>query len=195
MKPASKYGKPDTKQLLIQTTLHLIETRGIEQVTVRKIAAQAGVNVAAVNYHFGSKDRIIFAALQTLRDGFGEAFKFLQSTELAPHERLAAFMAAYCDTIFSYPNLAKAFVTHSLHAEMEQEYAAFVRTEGLALITRTLGEFLHMDDETLRMKAFQMMSSLTLILLVGQETGAAIGLDFTDSGFRSRYIQTVVQSM
>ena len=81
MNPARKSGKPDTKQLLIQNTLRLIETQGIGQVTVRKIAAQAGVNVAAVNYHFGSKDQLITAALQTLRDGFGEAFKFLQSTD------------------------------------------------------------------------------------------------------------------
>ena len=55
--------------------------------------------------------------------------------------------------------------------------------KGLALITRTLGEFLPVDDEILRMKAFQMMSSLSLILLVGQETGAVIGLKFTNSGF------------
>jgi AcrR family transcriptional regulator len=184
--------KAETKQQILQTTLQLLETQGIGQVTIRKIAAQAGVNVAAVNYHFGSKDQVVFAALQTLRDRFARAFGHLQSTALPPRERLVAFMTTYCDTVFAYPNLAKAFVNQSLNADIQQDYAAFVRAEGLALITRTLAEFLPLDDEILRMKAFQMMSSLILILLVGQDTAPVIGLDFANPEVRARYIQTIV---
>ena len=47
--------KVGTKSLILQATLSLLETQGLQKVTVRKIAAHAGVNVAAVNYHFGTK--------------------------------------------------------------------------------------------------------------------------------------------
>ena len=192
MNKAKMTGKPETRQLLLETTLQLIETEGIKQVTIRKISARAGVNLAAVSYHFGSKEQIIFAALQILRTSFAEAYKNLQAPTLAPRDRLVAFMTAYCDTVFAYPSLVKAFITHTLNANLEQEYADFVRTEGMALITQTLAEFYPGDEETLRMKAFQMMSSLILILLVGQETGAVIGLNFADAEMRARYIQVVV---
>jgi AcrR family transcriptional regulator len=187
-------GKLATKTQILQTTLQLLETQGLGQVTVRKIAAQAGVNVAAVNYHFGSKEQVIFSALQTLRDRFGEAFGYLRSSALPPRERLVAFMTTYCETVFAYPNLVKAFINQNLIAEIQQDYSSFVRAEGLTLITQTLREILPLDDETLRMKAFQMMSSLVLILLVGQNTAAVIGLDFTDPQVRARYIQTIVPS-
>jgi TetR/AcrR family transcriptional regulator, regulator of cefoperazone and chloramphenicol sensitivity len=182
----------ETKQLILQATLQLLETQGLGQVTVRKIASEAGVNVAAVNYHFGSKDQVIYEALQILRGHFGIAFEHLQSTSLPPHERLVKFMTAYCDTVFAYPNLVKAFVNQSLNADIQQDYSSFVRTEGLALITQTINEILPLDNETLRMKAFQMMSSLVLILLVGQDTAPVIGLDFTDRDVRARYIQTIM---
>lgn len=192
MIPGPLPPRPDPKQHILQAALELLDTEGLHKVTVRKIAARAGVNVAAVNYHFGSKDQAIFAALQTLRSRFGQAFAHLQNTQIAPRARLVAFMTAYCDTVFAYPNLVKAFVNQSLNAEIQQDYAAFVRREGLALITQTLAEILPLDDEALRMKAFQMMSSLVLILLVGTQTGPVIGLDFSDPAVRNRYIQSII---
>lgn len=185
-------NKAETKNLILQTTLQILEAEGIHKLTIRKIAAQAGVNVAAVNYYFGSKDQVIFAALQTLRARFGSAFAHLQNKQQPPRERLVAFMTVYCDTVFAYPNLVKAFVNQSLNAEIQQDYESFVRQEGLAYITQTLGEWMPLDEETLRMKAFQMMSSLILILLVGKDAGPVIGLDFADPQVRARYIQTIV---
>jgi AcrR family transcriptional regulator len=184
--------RPDAKTQIIQATLELIENQGIHRVTVRKIATRAGVNVAAVNYHFGSKEQAVFAALQTLRSRFGQAFTCLRQENEAPRERLVNFMSAYCDTALAYPTLVKAFVNQTLSAEIQQDYAAFVQREGLELITRTLAEYLSLEDEALRMKAFQMMSSLMLILLVGSMTGPIIGLDFRDPGLRVRYIQMIV---
>jgi AcrR family transcriptional regulator len=185
-------NRVETKQEILKATLKILESEGIQKLTMRKIAAEAGANVAAVNYHFGSKDRVVFEALQTLRARFGMAFAYLRSNELLPRERLLAFMTAYCDTVFEYPNLVKAFVNQSLNIEIQQDYDAFVRREGLMLITRTLAEIIPISEEMLRMKAFQMMSSLILILLVGKDSGAVIGLDFSDPQVRVRYIQSII---
>jgi hypothetical protein len=94
--------------------------------------------------------------------------------------------------VFEYPNLVKAFINQSLNIEIQQDYEVFVRREGLALITQTLAEILQASEETLRMKAFQMMSSLILILLIGKDSGPVIGLDFSDPQVRVRYIQAII---
>jgi AcrR family transcriptional regulator len=193
MNAAKTDEKSATRQQILQVTLQLLETQGAGQVTIRKIAAQAGVNVAAVNYHFGSKEQVIYQALQILRSRFAEAFDHLRDTATPPRQRLIAFMTVYCDAVFAYPNLVKAFVNQNLNVEFQREYASFVQADGLALITHTLGEILPAgNEETLRMKAFQMMSSLILILLVGQDTAPIIGLDFRDPDVRARYIQMIV---
>jgi AcrR family transcriptional regulator len=56
---------------IILATVNCIERDGLEAVTVRAIAKEAEVNTAAVNYYFGTKERLIQAALsRTLEEGF-----------------------------------------------------------------------------------------------------------------------------
>src|ERR1700723_4478812 len=48
-----------TRALILDAAERLYAERGFGDVTLRDIAAAAGVNLAAVNYHFGSKDELI----------------------------------------------------------------------------------------------------------------------------------------
>jgi AcrR family transcriptional regulator len=45
----------ETRQRIIETSLRLFAEHGFKGVSVRDISAAAGVNVAAISYHFGSK--------------------------------------------------------------------------------------------------------------------------------------------
>jgi AcrR family transcriptional regulator len=48
-----------TRALILDAAERLYAERGFGDVTMRDIVAAAGVNLAAVNYHFGSKDELI----------------------------------------------------------------------------------------------------------------------------------------
>jgi len=54
-------AEPATKDLILDTAERLFAERGFAAVSVRDITAAAGVNLAAVNYHFGSKDALMTA--------------------------------------------------------------------------------------------------------------------------------------
>lgn len=50
--------------------------RGVAKVTARDIAAEAGVSLAAIGYHFGSKDELVTAALlESVGDGIGDGME------------------------------------------------------------------------------------------------------------------------
>ncbi|HYM60289.1 MAG TPA: TetR/AcrR family transcriptional regulator [Thermoanaerobaculia bacterium] len=51
---------PQTKEILLQAAEKLFLARGPQETTLRDITHEAGVNLAAVNYHFGSKEELIF---------------------------------------------------------------------------------------------------------------------------------------
>jgi DNA-binding transcriptional regulator YbjK len=51
---------------LLEAAIHLIGARGLDAVTHRAIAAEAGVSAASTSYYFRSKDELIDEALSTL---------------------------------------------------------------------------------------------------------------------------------
>jgi AcrR family transcriptional regulator len=50
-----------TKAAVFNAAERLFALHGFQNVSVRDITAEAGVNLASVNYHFGSKDALLFA--------------------------------------------------------------------------------------------------------------------------------------
>lgn len=60
---SQRHHAGETKQRLLDAAELLFIERGYEGMSLRQITAQADANLAAVNYHFGSKDALIHAVL------------------------------------------------------------------------------------------------------------------------------------
>jgi AcrR family transcriptional regulator len=56
-------AKTDTKTRILDTAERLFAQKGFDAVSLRNIIASAGVNLAAVHYHFGSKQALIHAVI------------------------------------------------------------------------------------------------------------------------------------
>ena len=53
----------DTKTKILDTAERLIMELGADKASLRKITEEAGVNLAAINYHFGSKNNLVSAIM------------------------------------------------------------------------------------------------------------------------------------
>ncbi|GAA1226916.1 hypothetical protein GCM10009676_06300 [Prauserella halophila] len=62
--PAADGNRPSTRCRLLDAAESLLLARDIDEVSIRAINAAAGMNPAAVHYHFGSKDALIGALLE-----------------------------------------------------------------------------------------------------------------------------------
>jgi AcrR family transcriptional regulator len=54
----------DTKQKILDTAERLIAEQGYSAISLRHIIAEAGVNLAAIHYHFGSKEDLLDEIIQ-----------------------------------------------------------------------------------------------------------------------------------
>lgn len=54
----------DTKEKILQTARSIFANKGFEGASVRQIASEAGVNIAAVNYHFVSKEKLFMQVFE-----------------------------------------------------------------------------------------------------------------------------------
>jgi AcrR family transcriptional regulator len=68
----------DARARLIDAAIKLFADKGYEGTSVRDLATAAGVNVAAVSYHFGSKDELYHEALRACLAPCGEMRKRMQ---------------------------------------------------------------------------------------------------------------------
>lgn len=56
----------DTKERLLKTALRLFSESGFDAVSIRAITSEAGANLGAIGYHYGSKDGLIRAVFERL---------------------------------------------------------------------------------------------------------------------------------
>ena len=81
-------GSEQTRTRLLEAAREVFAAHGFQGATVREICRRAEANVAAVNYHFGSKDELLAEALNF------NALKALQAAhpDVTPEVRLRLFI-------------------------------------------------------------------------------------------------------
>jgi AcrR family transcriptional regulator len=95
-----------TRDRILDTALRLFADRGFSDTSLRMITTEAGVNLAAVNYHFGSKDALI-------GEVFGRLVGPVNRERLARLDRLEASAG---DGPLDLEELVGAFLTPALGA-------------------------------------------------------------------------------
>ena len=63
-----------TRDRLIEAAGELFAEKGFKETTVRDIIERAGANLAAVNYHFGDKERLYEEVILHILNGIKEEF-------------------------------------------------------------------------------------------------------------------------
>ncbi|NLS11385.1 TetR/AcrR family transcriptional regulator [Vibrio sp. SM6] len=63
-------GRAHTKQIILDTAESLFAEHGFNGTSLRTITTKAGVNLAAVNYHFGDKKTLVRAVLNRYLEAF-----------------------------------------------------------------------------------------------------------------------------
>jgi AcrR family transcriptional regulator len=151
-----------TKGYILNATLELIKTNGLDNVTLRKIAALADVNLALINYYFGSKEKLINEALKVLLASFQEHFLILDDHSLPPKERLKTFMVQYVNSVTKYPELLEEILGKgNISFESQFEYKNYMKTLGLNKINATLQEITgEHDSEILTMMMMQIHAAI-----------------------------------
>lgn len=58
-------GQEMTRHHVLETVYELISEYGIEGISMRQVADAAGLSTGTINYHFGNKERLLIAALES----------------------------------------------------------------------------------------------------------------------------------
>jgi TetR/AcrR family transcriptional repressor of bet genes len=86
--------EPKRRSDLLAATITEIGRAGSLDVTMGQIAARAGVSSALAHHYFGSKDRMLLAAMRSVLTAYGQDVRDALRGRTDPRDRLDAIVAA-----------------------------------------------------------------------------------------------------
>lgn len=149
----------DTRESLLDAAESLFSEHGIQAASLRAITQRAGANLAAVNYHFGSKEGLVRAVFsRRLKPLNEERIRLLEACDLESDREdgveqvLSAFLAPLLRAVRETPDGTRGFArlmgrafsepSEEVRTMVSEEFAETVRRflNALALLLPSLSE-------------------------------------------------------
>jgi AcrR family transcriptional regulator len=176
----------DTKEKLIDAAARLIGEQGYSGTSLRQIIAEAGVNLAAVHYHFGSKDELLDAVIERYATPVNEhrlamldRYEEEARGKAVPVARiLDAFLAPMAQAAGSHPQMVRVMGRISAEGMLREVVERNFQT----VIQRFFGALRksspHLSEEEFRWRTVFMQGSIvqTMCGMPGKDFEHRIGL-------------------
>ncbi|MEG1613024.1 MAG: TetR/AcrR family transcriptional regulator [Clostridia bacterium] len=89
-----------TKKTIIDSTIKILRKNG--NVTVKEIAADANVNIAAINYHFNDKQNLIVIVVRRLLTEFKATMDEFLNTSVSTSAEIYSEIKGFLDTFYQF---------------------------------------------------------------------------------------------
>lgn len=165
-KPRARFHREapeDRRRQLGEAALRCIRKNGNAGVSVRQIAAEAGVTQGLITHHFGEINELVAYAFDIMSDGLlKEILKAVDAADPTPQARLDAFITASFSPILMDRDVLGVWVVfwglilHSprMSASQQHEYSDYVATVEELIASLARAENFAVADVNLTAKAF-----------------------------------------
>jgi AcrR family transcriptional regulator len=130
----------DARRVLLEAGRRLFASRGFKGTSVRALTAEAGVNLGAVTYHFGSKEALYHAVLEDCLGSVRKKISTVGELPISAMERAELVVRGLFHHLRQNPDLPRFFVQEvALGDELSPAVLDMIRTAA-GTLTRILEE-------------------------------------------------------
>lgn len=200
------YMSADKKEIIMNAAIELFAEKGFEGTSIRDLATKADVNVAMVNYYFGTKDKL-FEALLEQKATFmrGRLDEIASNPKLSEIEKVDAIVESYVGRILSQPAFHRV-----LHQELLMGERATLHKNIVTVFGKNTHVLKTIIEQGIKKKVFKKVDpELTMATLIGtinqvmlSKTMCTMLIDreegfdpYTDTAFKNRLIKHLKQVM
>ncbi len=181
---------------IILATIECIEKYGLQGVTNRRIAAQAGMNGAAINYYFRSKKVLLDRVMKTTLDNAFDWEDFEALPSSTPQERCTAIFEDLIKGGCNYPGMTRAHF-YAVLSEGRSDTEAARRlnqfVSHLAVDLRQRG--ITREEADLRLALTQLTAAVMLVIMVPDLFQQSTGLNLCEPEARHRFVSRLVDRL
>lgn len=188
---------PVVKEKIIQSALACMAKTGGIDVSIRDIAAEAEVNVAAINYHFGSKDNLLAEISGQVLLHVKELRETLEGADATGKGQLIRFGEGMMDSLSEHPGIMAVVSAMRLKADVPNQPPDLQREiyRIIELLNKNVQSLLSGRDETYIQNALRIyIGALSGVLLLYQGVGHETGL-LLSPGKRALFVRQLVESL
>lgn len=164
-----------TREKILAAAKELFEEKGFDFTTVRDIALKADVNIALINYHFGSKEALLITIVEERANETYIRLTDINKSEADPAAKMQTALETMIDKIF-----ANRKFYQMLHQELSTVHRPDVSEKVIKILKRNRQEIRQIIEEGQRTKVFRDDIDIELTL------GTLFGLfhQVTNAGFK-----------
>ena len=166
-----------TREKILTAARLLFEEKGFDFTTVRDIAAKAEVNVALINYHFGSKDLLLTSIIEEMSGLLHVRLNDIYNSTAEPTDKLHDMLVLMIDKIFSNKRYYQM-----VHRELSTSQRPELNQQIMKTLRKNRDEIKKIIEEGQRKKSFRKDIDLDLTV------GTMFGLIYqaTHPGFKDK---------
>lgn len=178
-----------TRREIIETAARLIAAEGVCSISTRRIAGEAGVNVAALNYHFGTKEELIEKVLDRMLDRlFDDWTSILEIDEMSLPVRIYCLLDHTMQTVMASPGMLTSHLFDPLVDNGRRLVFAERMGDFLRKLPVQLEEHLPLQAKDIRLYLGQTMLLAVTAAAVPELFRQIAGEDIASGPARSRYL-------
>lgn len=184
----------DTKTKILETAAGIIGKERNLNLTIREIATRADVNIASVNYHFGSKEKLLEEVEMLLMEKIRHIYTKLHNSDQSTREKLIRWADNLIKHLIDYPGIIYLIGTRVLEKENTglNIYLHLLETDINPLVKKLTG----VTDETAAgFKVLQLISGIVYPVLIYSSNNETAGINIGDTVIRGKYVTSLVDSI
>jgi len=178
--------KTEASEQILDATIKLLsEAKNPSGITVRDIAAAAGVQAAMINYYFRSKDELLYQAVGVLRNKMAGDWLSVKGKRMNAYTRFREMLIALCAMSVKYSKYMRLTVEYEL---TKAEIVSPQHT--LPLIREICGG--KRSETGIRITAYEILSTLQLIFFRAKDISKYLGFDVLEYNRMVEIIDTIL---
>ena len=185
------------KEKMIEVTARILREKGFKATTVRAIAKEAGVNIAAVRYYFGSKEELIGAALEYMMGSLESIVSILDDSRLSAKERLKKYIISYFHLARKHPALFRSISSPS-SSEAKETYFIYLNLlhdQAWEKVVENVAEITgYTDRRDLELKCMQIFAAVEFPIILESNNKDSFISHYTDSTTLERYVDILMDN-
>lgn len=145
------------KDKIIDSTLKLIAKNNTMDITVREIAHEAKVNVAAINYYFSSKEQLFLEVNTLFMENFNDAMSILDKEYDSSEKQLVDWLFKIIDYAIYYPGMFNILID-----KIKNEHASAQDVEIVSKLWSCIAKVFSLFEEVVKPEEGEELSTFLL---------------------------------